>query len=147
MNDISDVSSKGKRKFNTVADDEGNKKHISETFKNEKEDMEFVGGLALIMRVKVNSNVWNQIIKGAMLTQLENCSRGEFESFKNDFYVGCSTTYNRSKKKKRDTGRRQEDRTRILNDKWVKMYFDKSFCKELEKKFHLWVTVTKEKAE
>ena len=100
INDLTGVSSKGKRKFNTVADDEENKKHISETFKNEKEDMEFVGGLALIMRVKVNSNVWNQRIKGAMLTQLENCTQEEFESFKNDFYVGCSRTYNRSKKKK-----------------------------------------------
>ena len=100
MNDLTGVSSKGKRKFNNVADDEENKRHISETFKNKKEDMEFVGGLALIMRMKVNSNVWNQRIKGAMLTQLENCTQEEFESFKNDFYVGCSRTYNRSKKRK-----------------------------------------------
>ena len=42
INDLTGVSSKSKRKFNTVADDEENKKHISETFKYEKEDMEFV---------------------------------------------------------------------------------------------------------
>ena len=33
MNKITGVSSKGKRMFNTVADDEKNKKHISVTFK------------------------------------------------------------------------------------------------------------------
>ena len=93
INDLTGVSSKGKRKFNTIADDEEKKKHILETFKNKKEDMEFVGGLALIMRVKVNSNVWNQRIKGAMLTQLKNFTREECEYFKNDFYVGCSKTY------------------------------------------------------
>ena len=60
MNDLSGVCSKGKRKFNTVADDEKNKKHISDIFKNEKKDMDFVGGLDLIIRVKVNSNVWNK---------------------------------------------------------------------------------------
>ena len=75
INDLTGVISKAERKLNTVADDEENKKHISETFKNEKEDMEFVGGLALIMRVKVNSNVWNQRIKGAMLTQIKNFTK------------------------------------------------------------------------
>ena len=81
-----------------------------------------------------------------MLTQLENCTREEFQSFKKDFYVGCSKkTYIRTNKKK--TERRQEDRTRILNDKWVEMYFSKPFCQELDKNFHCWVTVTKEKAE
>ena len=50
------------------------------------------------------------------------------------------------RRKKGDTGRRQVDRKKILNDKWVDRHFNKSFCKELEKKFHHWVTVTKEKA-
>ena len=89
MNEITGVSSKGKRKFNTVADYEKNKEHISETFQNEKEDIEFVGGLYAIMRVKVKSKAWNQRIKLAMLTQLENCTQEEFESSKNDFYVEC----------------------------------------------------------
>ena len=48
---------------------------------------------------------------------------------------------------RKKTERRQVDRTRILNDKWVEMNFNKSFCKELEKKFHCWVMVTIEKEE
>ena len=57
-NEITGVSSKGKRKFNTIAKDEVKQKNISETFKNEKEDLQFVGGLYMILRVKVINNVW-----------------------------------------------------------------------------------------
>ena len=49
--------------------------------------------------------------------------------------------------KREKTERRQVESTRILNYKWVEMHFNKSFCKKLKKKFHRWVTVTKEKAE
>ena len=48
------VTSKNKRKYNTFAEDEVKQKNISENIKNEKENLEFVSGLYLIMRVKVN---------------------------------------------------------------------------------------------
>ena len=99
MNEITGVSSKGKWKFNTVADDDKNKKHLSDTFKNDKEDIEFVGGLYAIMRVKVNKNIWNQRIKRLILSNLENCTPNEFKSSKNECYVCCSKTYNIQKKK------------------------------------------------
>ena len=43
MNEITGVNSRSKRKFNTISDDEKKGKNISETFRNEKEDLEFVG--------------------------------------------------------------------------------------------------------
>ena len=51
------------------------------------------------MRVKVNKE-WTPIIKQDLMTKLENCTRDEFESSANDFYVGCSKTRNRKRKKK-----------------------------------------------
>ena len=50
-------------KFNTIAEDEKKNYNISETYRNKKEDLEFVGGLYSIMRVKVKNDVWNQRTK------------------------------------------------------------------------------------
>lgn len=67
MNEITQVSCKNKRIFNTFEEEEVKQKNISESFKNENEDLEFVGGLHAIMRVKVNKEVWNDTLKTTIL--------------------------------------------------------------------------------
>lgn len=73
MNDITDVASKNKRKYNKMAEDEVKRKNISKSIKNEKEDLEFVSGLISIMNVKVDKE-WRSRIKDHLITKLDNCA-------------------------------------------------------------------------
>ena len=73
INDLTDFASKKKRKYNMMAEDEVKQKNISKSIKNEKEDLQFVSGLFLIMKVKVE-NEWTQRFILDMITKLENCT-------------------------------------------------------------------------
>lgn len=55
--------------------------------------------------------------------------------------MGCSKTGVRKQKREKTIESRQVERTRVLNDKWVKIHFQKTFYDKLEKKYHHWVTV------
>ena len=57
MNESTGVSSKGKRKFNNFTEEEVKQKNILESIQNEKEDIELVGRLHAIIRVKGNKEV------------------------------------------------------------------------------------------
>ena len=81
------------------------------------------------------------------MTKLENCSQEEFESSINNFYVGCSKTQDRKQKREETIESMQVERTRVLNDKWVEMHFQKPFCEKLEKNYHHWVTVKRGKTD
>ena len=135
INEITDVASKNKRKYNTMAEDEVKRKNISKSIKNEKEDLEFVSGMVSIMKVKGDKK-WRSRVKNDLMSKLENCFRDEFECLTNDFYTGFARTKDRKQKSEETIESRQVERTRVLNDKWVKMHFQKTFCDKLENKYH-----------
>ena len=81
INEITDVASKKKRKYNTMAEDEVKKRNISKSIKTEKKNVEFIYGLVSIMKVKGREK-FKARIKNDLMSKLENCSRDEFESSK-----------------------------------------------------------------
>ena len=81
------------------------------------------------------------------MSKLENCNQEQFEASTNYFYLGCSLIGERKETNDDTNESRQEVRTRVLNDNWVEIHFKKTFCDKLEKKFHQWFTVSKEKAD
>jgi hypothetical protein len=138
---------KKKRKFNTVAEDEVKRRNISRDIKKEKDDLLFVIGLDSILKVKVKKQwVRNSRTKKYLLSKLENCSQEEFEASTRDFYVGRSLIGKRKENDNNTNELRQEHRTRVLNDKWMDIYFTKAFRDKMDKKFQRWFSVDMKKA-
>ena len=94
-----------------MAEDEVKRRNISKSIKNEKQDIEFVSGMVSIMKVKGDKK-WRSRIKNDLITKLENCTRDEFESSTNNFYVGCSKTQDRQQKREETIESRQDERTK-----------------------------------
>ena len=128
-----------------MAEDEVKRRNISKSIKNEKDDLQFVHGLVSIMKVKVDKQWRKSRIKNDLMSNLENCTREEFEASTRDFYVGRSLIGERKETDDDTNESRQEHRTRVLNDKWVEMHFKKPFCDKMDKKFHRWFTVERKK--
>jgi hypothetical protein len=100
------------------------------------------------MKVKVDKN-WTgrSRLKKELMSQLENCSQEEFEASTRDFYVGRSLIGERREIDDETDESRNENRTRVLHDKWVGMHFKKPFLDMMDTKFHQWHSVSKETAD
>ena len=81
------------------------------------------------------------------MSNLENCTREEFEASTKDVYVSRSLIGERKEINDDTNVSRHKYHTRVLNDVWVEMHFNKPFCIKLDTKFHRWFTVSKEKAD
>ena len=83
------------------------------------DDLLFVHGLILIMKVKVYKRWRTSRIKNDLMSNLENCYRDEFKDSTRDLYVGRSLMKEMKETNDDTNESRQEHRTRVLNDKWV----------------------------
>ena len=147
INDLTDFGSKKKRKYNTTAEDGVKRRNISKSIKNEKDDLQFVHGLVSILKVKVENRWGKSRIKNDLMSYLDNCTQEQFEASTKYFYVGCSLIGERKESNYDKNESRREHPTRVLNDVWVEMHFNKPFCIKLDTKFHQWFTVSKEKVD